>query len=85
MHARAKASVASTTGIFAPAGLAADVVSTLNAAANVFLDKAETRQRLGSIGYRVFGGPPERLRDRMSADRAKWSVVIRAAKIAIDP
>jgi tripartite-type tricarboxylate transporter receptor subunit TctC len=72
-------------GIFAPAGLAADVASRLNAAANAFLDKAETRQRLGAIGYRVFGGPPERLRDRMSADRAKWSAVIRAAKIAIDP
>ena len=72
-------------GIFAPAGLAADVASRLNAAANAFLDKAETRQRLGAIGYRVLGGPQERLRDRMSADRAKWSVVISAAKIAIDP
>jgi hypothetical protein len=51
--------------------LEADVASRLNAAANAFLDKAETRQRLGAIGYRVFGGPPERLRDRMSADRAK--------------
>lgn len=70
--------------VLAPAGLAPDVVSTLNRAINAFLKKEETRMQFAAVGYGLLGGTPERLRARIAADRAKWSVVIRSAKIAVD-
>jgi tripartite-type tricarboxylate transporter receptor subunit TctC len=77
--------VASTWhAVLAPAGLAPDVVSTLNRAINSFLNKEETRMQFDAVGYGRLGGTPERLRARIAADRAKWSAVIRSAKIAVD-
>jgi tripartite-type tricarboxylate transporter receptor subunit TctC len=71
--------------IFAPAGLAPEAVSMLNKALNALLDKPEVRNQFSKIGYRVLGGPPERLRQRIIDDRAKWSAVIQAAHITINP
>src|SRR5262249_46910171 len=70
---------ATWSGIFAPAGLPAEIVSKLGASVGAFLAKDETRKQFDTVGYRVIGGPPERLRERMAADRAKWSKVIEAA------
>jgi tripartite-type tricarboxylate transporter receptor subunit TctC len=71
--------------IFAPAGLAPEAASMLNKALNALLDKPEVRNQFSKIGYRVLGGPPERLRQRIIDDRAKWSAVIQAAHITINP
>jgi hypothetical protein len=49
------------------------------------LARPETRQQFDKVGYHALGGPPERLRARMAEDRAKWSKVIDAAKITLDP
>jgi tripartite-type tricarboxylate transporter receptor subunit TctC len=68
-------------GIFAPAGTAPEVVSRLNIAINAFLEKSETRKEFDTVGYRVLGGPPDRLGRRMTEDHAKWSKVIAAANI----
>jgi tripartite-type tricarboxylate transporter receptor subunit TctC len=71
--------------IFAPAGLPADIAVRLNGAISAFLAKEETRQQFRSVGYRLLGGPPERLRELMADDRAKWSKVIAAANIRLTP
>jgi tripartite-type tricarboxylate transporter receptor subunit TctC len=65
--------------IFAPAGLPAPVAAKLNAAIASFLANDETRKRFHAVGYRVLGGPPERLRAQMADDRARWSKVIESA------
>jgi tripartite-type tricarboxylate transporter receptor subunit TctC len=70
--------------ILAPAGLAPEAVSMLNKALNALLDKPEVRTQFSKIGYRVLGGPPERLRQRIIDDRAKWSAVVQAAHITIN-
>jgi tripartite-type tricarboxylate transporter receptor subunit TctC len=68
-------------GIFAPAGTAPDVISRLNTAINDILSRDETRKGFETVGYRALGGPPDRLRNRMAEDHAKWSKVVAAAKI----
>ena len=62
-----------------------EVVARLNTAINAFIARDETRKQFATVGYRVLGGPPQRLQARMAEDRAKWSKVIAAAKISVDP
>jgi tripartite-type tricarboxylate transporter receptor subunit TctC len=71
-------------GIYAPAGTPADVVAKLNAAVNTVLGRDDIRKQFTTIGFRALGGTAERLKQHMVDDRAKWSEVIRAAKITID-
>jgi tripartite-type tricarboxylate transporter receptor subunit TctC len=73
------------SAIFAPAGLEADIVARLNTTINAFISKADTRKQFATVGYRVLGGPPQRLQARMAEDRAKWAKVIAAAKITVEP
>jgi tripartite-type tricarboxylate transporter receptor subunit TctC len=72
------------SAIFAPAGLPTEIVAKLNTSINDFIGKAETRQQFAKVGYRILGGTPQRLRERMAEDHAKWSKVIAAAKITGD-
>jgi tripartite-type tricarboxylate transporter receptor subunit TctC len=71
--------------VYAPAGVPSDVVARLNGAINAFLDREEVRKKLAALGFRILGGSPERLRQQMIDDRAKWSEVITSAKITINP
>lgn len=69
------------SGLYGPAGLPSDIVAKLNAGIEAFLVRPETEQQFDKVGYHALGGPPERLRDQMAEDRARWSKVIAAAKI----
>jgi tripartite-type tricarboxylate transporter receptor subunit TctC len=71
--------------IFAPAGVRAPIAARLNAAIGAFLAKDETRKRFDAVGYRILGGPPERLRAQMTDDLARWSKVVDAAHISVSP
>jgi tripartite-type tricarboxylate transporter receptor subunit TctC len=73
------------SAIFAPAGLEPDIVARLNTAINAFISRDDTRKQFATVGYRVLGGPPQRLEARMADDRAKWAKVIAAAKISVEP
>ena len=73
------------SAIFAPAGLEPDIVARLNTTINAFISKDDTRKQFATVGYRVLGGPPQRLQARMADDRAKWAKVIAAAKISVEP
>jgi tripartite-type tricarboxylate transporter receptor subunit TctC len=73
------------SAIFAPAGLEADIVDRLNTTINAFISRDDTRKQFATVGYRVLGGPPQRLQARMAEDRAKWAKVIAAAKISVEP
>jgi tripartite-type tricarboxylate transporter receptor subunit TctC len=76
---------ATWSAVFGPAGLPPEVVTKLNEIISAFLDKEETREQFAKVGYHALGGPPERLSARMADDTAKWSKVISAAKISMDP
>ncbi|MDO8875660.1 MAG: tripartite tricarboxylate transporter substrate binding protein [Pseudolabrys sp.] len=62
--------------IFGPANMPRPIVDRLNATIDGYLRKPETREAFSKIGLRVLGGPPERLRDRVVADRALWSPIV---------
>lgn len=76
---------ATWSGLFGPAGLRPEIVAKLNQSVDAILRKDDTRQLFEKVGYQALGGPPERLRQQMSDDRAKWSKVIAAAKITLEP
>lgn len=71
-------------GIYAPAGTPRDVIAKINAAVNTVLGRDDIRKQFATIGFRGLGGTSEQLKQRMVDDRAKWSDVIRAAKITIN-
>ena len=76
---------ATWSGLFGPAGLPPEIVAKLNQSIDTLLRKDETRQAFDKVGYHALGGPPEHLRQQMADDRAKWSKVIAAAKISLEP
>ena len=69
------------SAVYAPANLPADVVAKLNSTINTFIRQADIRNHFTAVGYRVLGGPPQRLADQMVEDHAKWSKVIASAKL----
>ena len=76
---------ATWSALYGPANLPPAIVARLNTAIEAFLARPDTRQQFDKVGYHALGGPPERLRARMAADRAKWAKVVDAAKITIEP
>jgi tripartite-type tricarboxylate transporter receptor subunit TctC len=69
------------SAVYAPARLPADIVGKLNSTINTFIRQADVREHFNTVGYRVLGGPPQRLADQMAEDHVKWSKVIAAAKL----
>jgi tripartite-type tricarboxylate transporter receptor subunit TctC len=70
--------------ILGPARMPPEIIAKLNGVMNAFLSKPETRRRFSQAGYRVFGGPPARVTDRIVQERTKWSKIIEDAKIGAD-
>ena len=70
--------------ILGPAHMPPELVAKLNGVMNAFLSKPETRRRFSEAGYRVFGGPPARVTERIVQERTKWSKIIEDAKIGDD-
>lgn len=67
--------------ILAPARTPREIVSAYNEAINQILLMPDIQARLESQALQVIGGPPEHLRDIISADLIRWSSVIKAANI----
>jgi tripartite-type tricarboxylate transporter receptor subunit TctC len=68
-------------GVYAPAGLPADIVTRLNAELNKILRTAETKKRLAADAAEPAGGTPAALAAYHKADYEKWGRVIRSAGI----
>ncbi len=70
--------------LLAPAGTPADVVARLNTALNKSLALPDVRERLHSFGMEPVSSTPNELRDRIAAEVARWSAVIRDSGIKIE-
>jgi tripartite-type tricarboxylate transporter receptor subunit TctC len=70
--------------ILGPAHMPPEIVAKLNGVMNAFLRKPDIRRRFSEAGYRVFGGPPARVTERIVQERTKWSKIIEDAKIGDD-
>ena len=71
-------------GFQVPAGTPAAVVQTLNEAFNKSVQSPAVRKRLEDAGLRVVGGPPERLREQIASESARWAKVVKANNIKAD-
>lgn len=67
--------------IMAPAGVPADVVARVNAAANAYLATAAARDLFGKLGLEALGGTPEELRLFIGSELRKWGPIVRSANI----
>jgi tripartite-type tricarboxylate transporter receptor subunit TctC len=63
-------------GVFAPAGTPAPIVAKLSAELNSILQEPDVREQLARQGMIPVGGSPERLRDFVQEDLARWKRVV---------
>ena len=68
-------------GLYVPAGTPAEVIETLNAAANAAVRTEAFQRSVAEEGLRIAGGPPAALADYVRAEAARWAELVRAADI----
>jgi tripartite-type tricarboxylate transporter receptor subunit TctC len=72
------------TGLVGPAGMPADAVARVHAAAVKALATALVRERFASLGVQPVGDTPAQFAATIRDDLARWSKVIKAAGIKVD-
>jgi tripartite-type tricarboxylate transporter receptor subunit TctC len=73
--------VTSWNGVGAPAGVPAEIITTLSAEIRRALASPDVRDRMLRLGLEARGSTPEEMRNRMAADAARWREVIEKAGI----
>jgi tripartite-type tricarboxylate transporter receptor subunit TctC len=71
----------SWSAILGPKGLPAHAVARWNKEVNAILQQADFRERMTGVGLEPVGGPPERFRQLLVTDIAKWQKVVATAGI----
>jgi tripartite-type tricarboxylate transporter receptor subunit TctC len=72
------------SGVVAPAGTPAELVSRLNAAINDGLTSPAVRENLAKVGSEASPGSPQDFADFIAAETRKWSAVARMAGISLE-
>lgn len=67
--------------VWGPKGLPADIVKRWNTEINHALQSPDFKERLAANGLEPTGGTPERLREVIRRDVAKWQAVVKTAGI----
>jgi tripartite-type tricarboxylate transporter receptor subunit TctC len=80
----AGAEVATTFGLFAPAGTPKDVIATLNSRVREVVNMADIRERFAAQGVSASASTPEGLGDILNAEIVKWAKIIKAANIRVE-
>jgi tripartite-type tricarboxylate transporter receptor subunit TctC len=62
-------------GFFAPKGTPPAIIAKINKDLQNVIDMPDMREREIQLGYRYFGGPPERLAAYLKDDIAKWQAL----------
>lgn len=68
-------------GLSGPAGMPADVVNKINAAAREFLEAPEGRQMALNAGMNIRGGSPQDMAAFLQKELKKWGPAVKAANI----
>ncbi len=71
-------------GIFAPAGVAPDILNRLQAEVSKVIKSPEIQERLGKLGMDPSTLTPEQFAAFQMAEIAKWAKVIKSSNIKID-
>ncbi|UUX97246.1 tripartite tricarboxylate transporter substrate binding protein [Aquabacterium sp. J223] len=70
------------TGLFGPAGLPAEIVATLNAAANEVLRQPDLSEKLAAAGLERTGGTPAEFAAYLQREVAKWGRIVKETGIS---
>ncbi|WLS00049.1 Bug family tripartite tricarboxylate transporter substrate binding protein [Shinella sumterensis] len=70
--------------LFAPAGTPPEVIARLNQSANTALKDPAVAERMKEFSATIVGSTPEELGDHVKAEIAKWTPVVRDAKVQMD-
>jgi tripartite-type tricarboxylate transporter receptor subunit TctC len=71
------------TGLVGPAGMPADAIAKLHAAAAKALATATVKERFASLGVQPVGNTPDQFAAEIREDLARWAKVIKAARISV--
>jgi len=66
-------------GFFVPKGTPVAVVAKVNRDVNRILDEPEMRQRTATMGFKLFGGPPDKLEGMLKSEITKWAEIAQRA------
>jgi len=72
------------TGLVGPAGMPADAVAKLHAAAVKALATPQVKERFASLGVQPVGDTPEQFGAVIREDLARWSRVIKSAGVKVE-
>ncbi|MDB5809394.1 MAG: hypothetical protein JWN94_1516 [Betaproteobacteria bacterium] len=73
------------SGVLAPAGTPRDIVMKLNGEILRILNRADMRERLIESGAEPGSGTPEEFGAFIKAEIAKWSLVVKQARLGVKP
>jgi len=71
-------------GVLAPAGTPKAIVNRLHDEIVKALALADVKERLNNVGFEIVGGTPDAFAALISSEIAKWTKVVRAAKISAE-
>jgi tripartite-type tricarboxylate transporter receptor subunit TctC len=60
-------------GIYAPKGTPGEVVAKVNKDVNDVLALPEVKEKVVPLGFRVIGGPPSGLKQKLADETARWA------------
>jgi tripartite-type tricarboxylate transporter receptor subunit TctC len=72
------------SALVGPKGLPPYVVASLNQAINAYVNSAEGKAKLASLGMSPLSGTPADLSKLMASEAAKWKRVVDSAKISLE-
>ena len=72
------------TGLVGPAGMPADAVAKVHAAAVKALATPQVKERFASLGVQPVGDTPEQFGAAIREDLARWSKVIKSAGVKVE-
>jgi tripartite-type tricarboxylate transporter receptor subunit TctC len=67
--------------VFGPKALPKDIAARWNSEVNRILQLPDVKERMAGLGLELAGGSPERLRERVKREIAKWQNVVKMANI----
>jgi tripartite-type tricarboxylate transporter receptor subunit TctC len=67
--------------VFGPKGLPQDIAARWNSEVNRILQLPDVKERMAGLGIDTAGGSPERLRELVKREIAKWQKVVKTANI----
>ena len=70
--------------VFGPKSLSQDIAARWNSEVNRILQLPDVKERMAGLGVDVAGGTPERLREVVKRDIAKWLDVIKSRNIKVE-